>query len=79
MHGNTNPCFSYVGDTAIIAPERIDVPNTAKALTISLLCVLGSPFEGESVGLARAGGQVPNLHLLFGNGTRHAELQVRIK
>lgn len=41
-----------------------------------MLCVLGMSFEGESVGLACAGGQGPNLHLQFGNGARHAELQV---
>lgn len=38
--------------------------------------MLGMSFEGESVGLACAGGQGPNLHLPFGNGARHAQLQV---
>lgn len=32
---------------------------------------------GESLGLADTGGQVPDLHLPLGDGTRHAELQVR--
>lgn len=36
------------------------------------LYVLGMSSEGESVGLARAGGQGPNLHLSFGNGACHA-------
>lgn len=45
-------------------------------MTASLLCAHGTSFEGESVGLACAGGQGPNLHLPFRNGARHAKLQV---
>ena len=33
-------------------------------------------FEGENVGLSRAGGQGPDLHVPFRNGARHAKLQV---
>lgn len=41
------------------------------------LCVLALSFKGENMGLSRAGGQGPDLHVPFGDGARHVELQVR--